>query len=116
MIFITGGRGSGKLARIKELGYGDGDILYCASGDTTPKKAVYRLNELLRTESGETIERLIDCAEVIACDETGCGIVPLEKGERELRERAGRLCCDIAKRADRVERMVCGIPEVIKGI
>ena len=51
---------------------------------------------------------------VIISDEIGCGIVPMDAFEREDREKTGRLLCAIAARADRVERIVCGIGQQIK--
>ena len=51
---------------------------------------------------------------VIICDEVGNGIVPLDSFEREYRERLGRLLCEIAAKAERVERIVCGIGQRIK--
>ncbi len=51
---------------------------------------------------------------VIISDEIGCGIVPMDAFEREYREKTGRLLCAIAARADRVERIVCGIGQQIK--
>mgnify|MGYP002738468379 FL=1 len=51
---------------------------------------------------------------VIICDEVGNGIVPLDSFEREYRERLGWLLCEIAAKADRVERIVCGIGQRIK--
>lgn len=51
---------------------------------------------------------------IIISDEVGCGIVPLEKGEREYRECVGRILCELAKEADTVERVHCGIGQVIK--
>lgn len=51
---------------------------------------------------------------VLICEEVGNGIVPLEPFEREYRERLGRLLCEIAARAERVERVVCGIGQRIK--
>ena len=51
---------------------------------------------------------------VIICDEVGNGIVPLDSFEREYRERLGRLLCEIAAKAERVERVVCGIGQRIK--
>lgn len=51
---------------------------------------------------------------IIIADEVGCGIVPMEKGEREYRECAGRILCELAKEADTVERVHCGIGQVIK--
>lgn len=53
-----------------------------------------------------------DC--IILCDEVGSGIVPLEKKERIYREEVGRVLCMLAKQAVRVERIVCGIGQVIK--
>lgn len=53
-----------------------------------------------------------DC--VIICDEIGNGIVPMEQEQREYRERLGRLLVILAQRADRVERIVCGIGQRIK--
>ena len=52
---------------------------------------------------------------VILCDEIGCGIVPLDPKEREYREVTGRICCMLAKQAQRVIRVQCGIPQVIQG-
>ena len=51
---------------------------------------------------------------VIVCDEIGNGIVPIEREERRWREETGRLLCKIAKRAECVERVLCGLPERIK--
>ena len=52
---------------------------------------------------------------IILCDEIGCGIVPMEKEEREYRELVGRIMGMVVSRAERVERLVCGIPQVLKG-
>ena len=50
----------------------------------------------------------------IICDEVGNGIVPMDAFEREYRERLGRFLIEVAKRADRVERIMCGIGQRIK--
>ena len=50
----------------------------------------------------------------VVCNELGCGVVPMDAMERDWREHTGRLCCDIAARADRVYRMCCGLPQCIK--
>lgn len=56
------------------------------------------------------------CAKrVVICDEVGCGVVPIDEGERAWREDVGRLCCRLAERADVVVRLVCGIPQVLRG-
>lgn len=53
-----------------------------------------------------------DC--VIISDEIGNGIVPLERSEREYRERTGRILVELAARADEVERILCGIRQKIR--
>lgn len=51
---------------------------------------------------------------VIISDEIGNGIVPMEKLQRTYREETGRLLIEIAKRSDHVERIICGMAQVIK--
>ncbi len=53
-----------------------------------------------------------DC--IIICDEVGNGIVPIDPFEREYRERMGRILVQLAKRAEGVERIICGIAQKIK--
>ena len=53
--------------------------------------------------------------EVVIATETGCGVIPLDPRERRNREAAGRLSCLLAKRAETVVRVCCGIPQVLKG-
>lgn len=52
---------------------------------------------------------------VILCDEVGCGVIPVDAFDRRWREAVGRLCCELAARADIVERVSCGIPLRLKG-
>ena len=54
------------------------------------------------------------CGHVITCDEIGCGIVPLEKSDRDYRENVGRIMCRVVERAEHVERLICGIPQRLK--
>lgn len=58
------------------------------------------------------LEKCPDC--VIICDEIGNGIVPVEAFEREYRERTGRILVELAKKAEAVERVICGIGQRIK--
>jgi len=51
---------------------------------------------------------------VIISDEIGLGIVPLDAFERRWREDTGRALCILAEGAERVTRVYCGIPQVIK--
>ncbi|MBO5293496.1 MAG: bifunctional adenosylcobinamide kinase/adenosylcobinamide-phosphate guanylyltransferase [Lachnospiraceae bacterium] len=58
------------------------------------------------------LNRCQDC--VVISDEIGNGIVPMEAFEREYRERTGRILVELAKQAEEVERVICGIGQRIK--
>lgn len=51
---------------------------------------------------------------IIISDEVGNGIVPMDAMEREYRERTGRIQIMIAERAERVERVLCGMGQRLK--
>lgn len=51
---------------------------------------------------------------VILCNELGCGLVPMDAFDRRYRELVGRIQCELAKRADSVYRVYCGIGVKIK--
>lgn len=53
-----------------------------------------------------------DC--IVISDEIGNGIVPVEREEREYRERLGRIQIELAKKAGRVERVICGLGQRLK--
>ena len=44
----------------------------------------------------------------------GNGIVPIKKQERIWREQTGRLMIELAKQAERVERILCGLGQRLK--
>ena len=51
---------------------------------------------------------------LIICDEVGNGIVPIDDFEREYRETVGRVLEYVASQAISVERIICGIGQVLK--
>lgn len=51
---------------------------------------------------------------VILCNEIGNGLVPMEAEERLYRETVGRISCLLAKEADEVVRVICGIGTRLK--
>ena len=69
---------------------------------------------------GRTKEALLTMLEnnrnlqLLISDEIGYGLVPIDDFEREYREFHGRVMTELAERVDRVERVVCGIPQRIK--
>lgn len=111
---IIGGFASGKRDYVKcEYGFTDSDI----SDDVLDDRPVlYNLQNLAKTPEAAValIPALLKKA-VVICNEVGCGIVPLSHEDRMARDATGRLCIALAAQAERVVRMQCGIPTVIKG-
>jgi adenosyl cobinamide kinase/adenosyl cobinamide phosphate guanylyltransferase len=111
MILIIGGKGQGKLNYVlQKTGLSRDQV---AETLHTDRSVIYHLEQIVRNNPELSVDDLPDG--ILICDEVGCGVVPLSPEERDWRERTGRLCCAIAQRADRVERIFCGIPMVLKG-
>ncbi len=68
--------------------------------------------EALEKLAEELEERYPDCA--VISDEVGNGIVPMEQRDREYREQTGRILIALAARAERVERVICGLGQRLK--
>ena len=51
---------------------------------------------------------------IIILPEIGCGIVPMEKEEREFREITGRVGEFLSKKSEKVIRLFCGLPKRLK--
>lgn len=98
MILIIGGRGAGKREFARET-------LGCDPKDTLP--ALHELDPL------PPLEELLGY-EAVICDEVGCGVVPLERADRERREAIGRLCRALAREAQAVYRLQCGLAMRLK--
>ncbi len=113
MILIIGGKGAGKLDYLRSLGYRDEDIAVSVLDE---KPALHGLEEIIFAAPERAMEFIpkLREKEAITCCETGSGIIPVDKKEREGREATGRVCAALAKEAERVIRLVCGIPTVIK--
>ena len=67
-----------------------------------------------RPEELEKLAEQLCRKEVVIATETGCGVVPIDAAEREAREAAGRLSILLAKRAQKVIRVWCGLPESLR--
>ena len=109
MRLIIGGAHQGKLQYALSLGYTMEDV---ATSLPTDKPILYGLQNITRENPNLTLQDLPNC--IIICDELGCGVVPLDRTDRAWREHTGRLCCQIAAQADRVDRIFCGIPMQLK--
>lgn len=108
MIFITGPLYSGKREYACQ-------VLGC-SMDELASRAVWDVQDMARScdDLEELADRLAEREAVIAT-EIGGGVVPVDAGEREAREAAGRLACLLSRRAERVVRVFCGLPLELKG-
>ena len=60
----------------------------------------------------EFLKQCPDC--ILISDEIGNGIVPMDAFEREYREKTGRILIELAKQADEMVRVVCGIGQKLK--
>lgn len=98
-------------------GFASGRHTYCSSTLCLDRSDTAEVTEndcdLFDVQSDSVLQRLCSYKAVIAL-ECGCGIVPVTVRERSMREKNGRLNCALALRAEKVIRMVCGIPQVIK--
>lgn len=104
-VYVTGPAASGKRAYVlRTLGI--------------PKEeAAFEAQELLRERPDLDVAALAEKLsgyQAITQTEVGAGVIPLSAEDREWREKAGRLACLLAARADIVVRMVCGIPVYIR--
>lgn len=124
MILITGGAFQGKTAYAQAHFHCQiTDGADCGFEDAKSAKMLKNYHILVRrlSEAGENPEAFTrtfctdnpDC--IVLMNEIGSGIIPLDKTERIWRESTGRCGCILAEKANHVIRMVCGIPNAIKG-
>lgn len=108
MIFVTGPLFAGKQRFVCDaLGW---------TAEEFRKNAIRDVQELAakETDPEALAERLTSYAVVVAT-EIGGGVVPIDPEQREAREKAGRLACILAAKAEVVIRVCCGLPQVLKG-
>ena len=109
MVFIIGGYAQGKREYALEH-YKDAD------------KHIMELNVWAReqfeagTDPLPLIKKAVaeDSDLIITSDLIGNGIVPDNRADRNFRDSCGRLQCEIAKLADEVIRVTCGLGQKIK--
>lgn len=117
MTLIIGGAGQGKLAYALDMLQLNGEQVSSDPRQSAP--VISALERWMREEENPipALEALLEERPdvVILCDEVGSGVVPVDAADRRWRERVGRTCCELAKRAECVIRLYCGIPTVLKG-
>lgn len=128
MILVIGGAYQGKLDYVKETyGLTDEDVFTCEEGSTAvgfDEKVVDHFERyvLALIKAGQVPERAVGMqlranrykGRIIICDDISQGVVPMDATERAWREGVGRTMVRLAGQADKVVRVFCGIPEVVK--
>lgn len=111
MVFLVGGKYQGKLDFAKSQ-FADFHII-------PEYEEIVRRQIAQGKDPFAEAESLLSgdsCPEslLIISEETGCGIVPLSREDRDFQEQNGRVNCFFAARAEKVYRILCGIPQRIK--
>lgn len=124
MILIIGGKGQGKLDFAKE-NFNCEKIFEpkaCFEHKNNEYNTINKLNEFIKKEMEKGLDDdeikksiLAFNEEIIICDEIGSAVVATTKEQRRLVELTGRICCELAKKSDKVIRVFCGLPQYIKG-
>lgn len=126
MLLITGGAFQGKLDYALEItGLDVGSVVdgeYCEYDEIYEARIIYRFHEFIRRllindeDISICVEKLIkhNPEAVIIVNEVGSGIIPIDPLDRKYRETVGRTSCLIAKSADEVHRVICGMGVKIK--
>lgn len=130
MVLIIGGVCQGKRRFARELSGMDEEAFLADTADGSKDHPEEALKKRFLTGFHEWIRRLMEEGEdpgefvrqvlkaepeLVTMDEVGCGVVPIERAERDYREAAGLAGQMLAAHAGQVYRIVCGIPVKIKG-
>lgn len=127
MILVIGGAHQGKLELVFSWLGKDIDRFFYADGAIDPweeikqKPVIYRVHDYLKRGMEEDkdmdtwVRELIRInPDYVIMDEVGYGVVPVIKEQRLFRELAGHTGQQLARKAEAVYRVVCGIPTRIK--
>lgn len=126
-VLIVGGSYQGKKDfASRQFGLNDCDFYECGNTHIHGPENYTAVNKLhlwvkAALETGEKQEQILEkcvklfSGKVICCDDISCGIVPLDPVQREWREVTGRCLCALARRAELVLRIHCGLPQILKG-
>lgn len=124
MIFIFGGAYQGKLSyAMQKYNLAEQDVWNCRDGKPDFScKLIYKLEEaiLVKVRKGEDpvayLESIIDELKdkIVIVTDLSCGVVPVDPLMRRWREAVGRCSAILARHADSVIRIFCGVETVLK--
>jgi len=126
MEVYIGGYAQGKLAYVKQVHQGEDlcvvDDCFNLSQEQAGRLVLYGMHRMIRellelerdpqTFFEEVFDQYPNC--IVICDEVGNGVVPVDQKEREYRDKVGEILILAAEKADRVERVICGLGQRIK--
>ena len=116
MILIIGGAFQGKCTyAVNKYGLQENDICDLSVSEPIPGKKCYLHLESL-TRRDDNPERYLPLFEnaIVISREVGGGIVPIDGEQRAWREVHGTFLQTLARRADHVTRILCGLEEALK--
>lgn len=120
MILIIGGAYQGKLDYARQkFGISEADIHICGSGKIDfSRRCIYRIEEFtlgnndpisyFKAHKDQWKDSILICQDIF------CGVVPMGAENRLWRQNTGRLCQYLAKEADQVIRIFCGLEQRLK--
>lgn len=114
MILIIGGAGQGKLEYVlQKTGLGPEQV--ARDPETARSRPVFAgVEQWPELEENELLAANPEI--ILICDEVGSGVVPADPEQRLRREQGGTGCAAAWRaRAERVERIFCGLSMVLKG-
>ena len=124
MILIIGGAFQGKKEYVlKNYNMSEDDVFSVSDENINPDKSIidnFHIWVYSTVKKGDMpVDKINDMLKslsdkIIISDEIGNGIVPTDKTERLYREQNGKVMQILARKADSVIRVYCGIGEVLK--
>lgn len=124
MILIIGGAYQGKLDYAKTaFQLKEKDVFTCTGMELDfSKRCVRHLEEFCYAcvrqgiEPKDIFERNREQWEnsILICRDLFCGVVPMDPVEREWRQATARLCQYLAREAEQVSRLFCGLEQRLK--
>lgn len=118
MDLIIGGAWQGKLAyAMEKYGLTQGDLARYDGGFDTSRRCICYLEQAVYDAVAQgkafAMPELRPDA-VVLCTDISCGVVPMDRTQRLWREETGRAVCALAREAESVTRIFCGLPLQLK--
>ena len=122
MILIIGGAYQGKLDYAQATyDLRAGDMYQCTGSEIDfSKRCIYAIEEFVWEYDGEDPRDYFRSHReqwqnsILICRDLSCGVVPMGAENRAWRQKTGRLCQYLAREAEQVIRIFCGLEQRLK--